>query len=358
MAKIKMGFDIGNNRMKIAVSRMGRLEFHDIRLPENMVENGGIVMPNTFADFLKNTRKSLKLPRGDAALVLPFEQVICRLVTMPWMTEEQLLLNLPYEFSDFIQGDTDKYFCDYAVCDALPTEVGEEEAFLEAAASGEAALEEEQPRELSQEITMMAAVAAKEQLYQYVRMFARAGIRLKVLLPQEMALISLVKGHLKRRGDENQDYCFVDLGHMSTKIMVVYRDRIQATRQIGIGGRNLDAAIADSLGVEEFLANSYKLKDYQNVLESPACQEIFNWIAVEILKVINFYQFTYPDSQLHGIYLAGGGANIKPLRQIIRDTLGIGLLPVEELLPQAGGEIPDCLSGIFAAGVSMAEKGE
>lgn len=357
MAKIKMGFDIGNNRMKIAVSRMGRLEFHDIRLPENMVENGGIVMPNTFADFLKNTRKSLKLPRGDAALVLPSEQVICRLVTMPWMTEEQLLLNLPYEFSDFIQDDTDRYFCDYAVCDALPTEE-EEEAFLEAAVSGEMPLEEEQPRELSQDITMMAAVAAKEQLYQYVRIFARAGIRLKVLLPQEMALISLVKGHLKRQGDQIQDYCFVDLGHLSTKIMVVYRDRIQATRQIAMGGRNLDAAIADSLGVEEFLANSYKLKNYQNVLESPACQEIFNRIAVEILKVINFYQFTYPDSQLHGIYLAGGGANIKPLRQIIRDTLGTELLSVEELVSQNGGEIPDCLSGIFAAGVSMAEKGE
>ncbi len=355
MAKIKMGFDIGSNRMKIAVNRAGRLEFHDIRLPENMIENGEIAMPNTFADFLKNTRKSLRLPKGDAALALSLDQAICRLVTMPRMTEEQLLLNLPYEFSDLIHGDADRYFCDYAVCTELFPEKEGTAQFPESSATGEDLLDEE--GEMQQDITMMAAVASKEQLYQYIRIFARAGIRLKVLLPQEMALISLMKGYFRRKGDENLDYCFVDLGHLSTTIMVTYRDRIQATRQIAIGGRNLDAVIADHLGVDEFLANSYKLKNYQNVLENPVCQDIYNRISVEILKVINFYQFTYPDSRLDGIYLVGGGANIKPLRHMIRDTLTTELLSVKDLLPQTADETPDWLSGIYAAGVSMAEKG-
>ncbi len=393
MSKIKMGFDIGNNRMKIAISRAGKLEFHDIRLPENMVENGGITMPNTFAEFLKSTRKTLKLPRGEAALVLPSDQVICRLVTMPWMTEEQLLLNLPYEFYDFIQGDTDKYFCDYAICDDLPLPEEEEARLLEAAASREDPLEDlfQDPRQgltqsvsqapaqslrqastqdlaqasaqdltqdPFQEVTMMAAAAAKEQLYQYIHMFSRAGIRLKILLPQEMALIALVKKHSKGLQHWPPDYCFIDLGHVSTKIIVVYHDRIQATRQIAMGGRNLDAAIADHLEIDTFLANSYKINNYQNILESPVCQEIFNRIAVEILKVINFYQFTYPDSRLDGVYLAGGGANVKPLRQIIRDTVGMELLPVDELLPKTEEDTFACLSGLFAAGVSMAEKGD
>ena len=34
---------------------------------------------------------------------------------MPLMTEEQLRLNLPYEFHDYIGGEMDKYVFDYAM---------------------------------------------------------------------------------------------------------------------------------------------------------------------------------------------------------------------------------------------------
>ena len=61
-------------------------------------------------------RERKRLREAPAALVLPPSQVICRLVTMPRMTTGQLEMNLPYEFSDFIQGVADQYHCDYAVC--------------------------------------------------------------------------------------------------------------------------------------------------------------------------------------------------------------------------------------------------
>ena len=263
--------------------------------------------------------------RGPAALALPPSQVICRLVTMPRMTTEQLLLNLPYEFSDFIQGVADQYHCDYAVC---------------ASAEGD---------DPSQGVPMMAAAAAKQTLAEYARIFAQAGLRLRTVLPQEMALIQLCQA----RGAGAEEFCFVDLGHQFTRITVVWRDRVQATRQIALGGRNLDLIAADELGVDAFLANTYKVNDYQGVQSASALTALCDRIAVEILKVINFYQFTYRSSSLEGIYLVGGGAAMPGLRASIKETVGLPLLSPERLLPGAGER---AAAGIFAAGAAMGGK--
>ena len=196
---------------------------------------------------------------------------------------------------------------------------------------------------------MMAAVAAKQTLAEYTRIFALAGLRLKTVLPQEMTLIQLCQA----RGAGADDFCFVDLGHQFTRITVVWRDRIQATRQIALGGRNLDTVVANELGVDPFLSNTYKASNFQNVLTLPALSEVCDRIAVEILKVINFYQFTYRSSSLSGIYLVGGGAALPLLRQSIESTVGLPLLDPADLLPEAGER---AAAGIFAAGAVMGGK--
>ncbi len=324
MAKIRLGFDIGSNSLKIAILRGDQFRVEEIRLPENLVDEGGVILPHAFTEYLRQLKKELSLPKGAAALALPPSQAICRLVTMPRMTTSQLMMNLPYEFSDFIQGEAEQYFCDYAVC--APTEEDDEKA-----------------------IPMMAAVAAKSRLASYVQMFAQAGIRLGTILPQEMALINIAKS----RSVGPEEYFFVDLGHQYTRITAIWRDRVHATRQIPIGGRSIDLALAQETGVDAFLAGSYKLSDYQGAHSDPALVDLCDRIAVEILKVLNFYQFTYRNSSLEGIYLIGGGAALPTLRQAIQNTVSLPLLDPAELLPGAGDA---AATGIFAAGVAMGGK--
>ena len=328
MGKLRMGFDIGSSSLKIAIAGRGAVQIEQVRLPENLIdENGAIVLPHAFAQFLKQTRKDLGLPGGSAALCLPAGQAICRLVSMPKMTTEQLMMNLPYEFSDFIQGEAEQYYCDYAVCQ--PAE-GEEED------SG---------------IPMMAAVASKQRLAEYVQVFQKAGIRLKTILPQEMSLIHLAQA----QGQGTGEYFFIDLGHQHTRVTAVWRDRVQATREIPLGGRNIDLAIAQETGTDAFLANTYKTTQFQNVQESPVVADICERVAVEIFKVINFYRFTNRSSNLEGVYLVGGGAALEPMRRAIAATLEAA--PVETALYHPGTLLPGteelAAEGVFAAGAMM-----
>jgi len=346
MEKTMLGFDIGSDRLKISVPTKEGMRLHEIRLPERMVEDGVVVMPNAFSDFLKQTRKELNLPRGKAALAIPSGQAICRLVTMPRMSEDQLLLNLPYEFSELIHGEPQRYYCDYAMCDSLPEEVsggGQEDR-----------------------MTMMAAIISKEQSYGYVRMFAQAGIKLSLLLPQEMCLVQLALAHHRKHPDAPKEYCFVDLGHTATRVAVISGDRVQAVRQIEVGGRMLNHIAAEELGVDAFLADSYKRSNYQGILEHQRCVELYNTIAVELLKVFNFYQYAFRNNNLEGIYLIGGGANIKPLRQVLTDTVAVPFYPVSDLFfggaedgimvgPEGEAAAP---SGVLAASVALMREAE
>ncbi len=336
MATARLGFDIGSNSMNIALLKGDEIRLENVRLPENLVDgDGNIVLPHVFTQLLRQLKKELKLPGAKAALVLPPSQAICRLISLPKMTEEQLLLNLPYECPDFIQGVADQYFFDYALCEPTEAEQAAEDA-------GE-----------STGVPMMAAAAAKRTLAEYAQMFARAGIRLTTILPQEMALVSLVQGLDKKENE--REFCFVDLGHTASRITVVWRDRVQATRQIAIGGRNLDLLAADEFGVDAFLANTYKQSNFQDILAAPSLRDLYDRIAVEILKVINFYQFTYRSSNLPGIYLVGGGAALPPLRQAIEDALGMPLLEPSELLSGGLKHVEGAATGIFAAGAARGE---
>ena len=69
MARTQLGFDIGSSSMKTIVLYGDTIRVEEVRLPENMVDEGGnIALPHAFVQFLKQMRKELSLPGGAASL--------------------------------------------------------------------------------------------------------------------------------------------------------------------------------------------------------------------------------------------------------------------------------------------------
>lgn len=332
MAKPKVAFDIGNSSLKVAVVKNDGIKIHEFRMPENMIEENEIKMPSAFSAFLKKIKKETGLPSGPAVIILPSDQCICRMVTTPKMTEEQLVLNLPYEFSDFINGDTEQFFCDYAMCELTEAEIDKQDEIMK----------------------MMGAVVSKKIVNDYSKIFSQGGFNVSVMIPREMALIRLVEVYKERNKDADNEYCFIDVGYNSTHISMIVGDRIQAERQIAIGCAELDKALANILNIDVFLTDNYKRINQDNILEKQECIEVYNEIAVEVLKVINFYHFTYRNSNLSGIYLIGGGANIYPLRAILQDTMGMPFYDVNELILGNNNDEKTCNIGVCAAAAALA----
>ena len=65
--------------------------------------------------------------------------------------------------------------------------------------------------------------------------------------------------------------------------MYIYRGSVYETaRTIEYGGATLDTLIADAAAVDPHVSAAYKQSNYNSVLDSQACKELYSRIAKEI----------------------------------------------------------------------------
>lgn len=330
MGKTFLTFDIGDSYIKIVKKEGDKLTLYVKQMPQDLVKDGVVAMSLMMTDFLKGLRKEFNLPKCDCGMVVPDELTVCRKLVLPAMTEEQLKVNLPFEFSDYISGKPQRYVYDYAMQEMILDEDGN-------------------PKEM----VLTGAVMSKEWVNKYVDIFKDAGFRLKVLIPLEIAITNVMKTAVANgKAQKDKEYCVVNLGHRSTQVYIFKGDKLDVLRNIYLGGTTIDAAIAEKENIDEFVARTYKHNNYNGVLDGDICSESFGRIAVEVMKVINFYRFSNRESELEDIYFFGGCSNIFELCDSITEANGLYRRQMTDLLPSEVDKRTDMI-GLYALGVTM-----
>lgn len=330
MSKTTIGIDIGSCELKLALCGGGAVQrLVSEPLPDQLVRDGRVVSPEAMAAFLKETVKKHRLSARRCALVLPASQAFARRTLLPAMTLEQLQLNLPYEFRDYITEEKDKYFYDYAVLRMERDEAGK-------------------PAQME----LMAAAALKTVIHSYRDICRWAGLKLVTALPTELAYVNLLHRCQEANPQEEREYCIIDLGHSATRVYIFTGLRFEVSRVIEFGGIQLDNAIADAFHVDVHIARARKVANREGELELQACQDQYRAMAVDLMRGINFYRYSNPGSQLDTAWLCGGGSRIVPLVEQLSETLSMELHPISDLLALfgAGAEQADlCPAAIGAA---------
>ena len=166
----------------------------------------------------------------------------------------------------------------------------------------------------------------------YRAMFRRAGFKLKVLTPLETAYGALLTEYTRRTGAPEIGRCVVDLGHRGTLMHFLQGGECVGVREIDLGLAELDQRIAEEMGVEIHAVRGYKQSNFNGVLDTEYAKEFYSRLAVEIMKAVNFYHYNNRDRELEELYLCGGGAAIRPLRETIAATVKLKVKGGEELL--------------------------
>lgn len=164
MGKKYLGIDIEDRFLKLVVMKDGKVLKTCLEvMPDNIVMGGRIAAFHALSDYLSDTVRRNKIRVKDVAFALPSETYYIRRVKLPKMTAAQLQINLPYEFHDYLQDDTDQYVFDYSVLSV-----------------------DEKSMEL------LIAALSKRQVEQYKEMCKRAGLRLCKLVPDVLAIQEIV----------------------------------------------------------------------------------------------------------------------------------------------------------------------
>lgn len=286
MKKI-IGIDIGSSAVKLALVSGGKMKCtHFAPVESGLIRGGRAESPEELGQALRNILRDAKLRGRHTALVLPPDAAFVRRLTMPYMTEAQLKLNLPYELQDYIQNTKEQYFYDYAVLGVIPNEDGT-------------------PAELD----LLAAATPRQVIEQYRAAFKAAGLKLTLAIPQTLTYRNIIRAYRQTHPQSPEEYCIADLGHSAIRVHMYRGDCYETSRVIEFGG------------------------DLLTDTDETARREVFSRIALEIMRAVNFYGFNSPESNLQDIYFCGGLSQAEGLMDELKESLSLNCHSIEELLP-------------------------
>lgn len=309
MPRSYIGVDIGRHNLRLAYREHG-LRFETHRLPENIVAEEGIRSPQVMADFLRSVRGELGIGARRCALVLSDELAIFQHVTMPPMSVEELTLNLPYEFRDYISDDPEAYSYDYAVDRIVKDDAGKPTS-----------------------TELYTAAARKDLMDSLVNIFKRAGMGLQLVIPSPLAYMNLLASDkLKQPVGAVGNIVVADVRFDRINISLYEGGRFLTTRVVYAGCEDIDQAIVDLTGVDSHIAQSYRQSNFENVLETLEVEAVYDRLIFELSKVINFYSFSNPDREISAVYLAGEGAELVQLVERVAQSIDYPVWLVNSLM--------------------------
>lgn len=327
MGKTYTGVDIGDSSIKLAVCDGDTVTKVVIEaLPDGLVVDGRVVSHDAMADFIKSVVRNTGGVPKDVAFVVPAVDSLFRRLLLPAMTEKELRLNLPYEFRDYISQGKDRYIYDYSMLGM-----------------------ENDPDGQPESMHLLAVAALKQSIADYTEMFHRAGLKLKVALPEQAAYQNLVGGNARALAN----CCVIDFSHHVTKLHFFLDGAYDVARTIEIGGIDIDRAIAQAFDVDEHVANQYKRSDYEESQRCAPASAVYQSIAVEIGRALNFYGFNNPNTTIEVAYCCGGGSLLKPLVEEVAAHADIRVASIADMLPPSRVPVEEAVRCPVAIGATM-----
>jgi Tfp pilus assembly PilM family ATPase len=422
-----LGIDIGSYRMVMAESDNGRIKkTATATLPDNMVRDGRIIAYSAMADFIKETIRRRKLKYRDVVLSISAENYYIRQVDLPLMTTALLDVNLPFEFHDYISGDPERYIYDYAVLSMD-----------------------------DRSMKLMAAALSKDLVNNYRVMMRRAGLRLVKIVPDVLALSSILyhperivdttksrselaamrrevdervrkeresaeraakkrelaekkserarlkeeraleksgfildeddiaaaanwgdaadsagSDTLRDNGDsansgmannntsngnavnsdnvnsnasnggishddtpEGKDYAILDVGYGNAALHFFSKGTFEITRTMDEGERKIAQYIADEYNMDIHIAMLQIENNQDNILNEQGVLDLFDALATEIMRVMNFYSYNNPKNTIDRIYYFGGGTAMPQLLKAVEQATELPMHPLTDLIP-------------------------
>lgn len=397
MGKKYLGIDIEDRFLKLVVMKDGKVLKTCLEvMPDNIVMGGRIAAFHALSDYLRDTVRRNKIRVKDVAFALPSETYYIRRVKLPKMTAAQLQINLPYEFHDYLQDDTDQYVFDYSVLSV-----------------------DEKSMEL------LIAALSKRQVEQYKEMCKRAGLRLCKLVPDVLAIQEIVlpsenpaayrkrlaaqeksrseeekrenrsearekKQHLrdrKRNGlsveelsaraaeearangmqpadavsatpgnaaasangmaplnaapsgsiaateEKRKDYAVLSLEYSRDRLHFFSNGAYEITRNLGITEKQICEVIAQNEGVDIHIAQLMLDRNQNHVLEQEQVSDLLQSVATEVMRVMNFYNYNNPRNTIDAIYYYGREVDSAFLERI-QSMTELPIRPLTDLLEE------------------------
>ncbi len=307
-SKSVLGVDLGTAGIKIAelsrsgdkfdLKNYGILDFLATSIPgsaqEPLTRKGDAA--TKFGDELliaglRNLISRVKPSSHDVVASISSFLTFATVIELPYLSEKDLGKAIPFEARKYIPVPLSEVILDWSIINVRESSLPNVEVFL--------------------------AAVPKEEAERYRTIFLSAGLNLKAL---ELENIALVRALI---ASDPSPLVIINLGGRSTSIVIVDKGFERVSRNYELGGFEVTKAVSASLGIgferAEELKKTQGLKGDSSFVE--AATPLIDMIVFEAKKTIANYEES-KKSKIAKVILTGGQANMPGLKEYFGSKLG------------------------------------
>lgn len=297
------GLDIGSTALRLVqlkktADNPALVTYGSVVLPPDLVNSDSNINQDTLAAAIKKLVKDLGVSTNNVVVGLPAASLFSSVITTPKLVGAELAKGIRLQADQYIPMSLDQAKLDWAVVGAGKTDT-EQEVLLVAASN---------------------VVAEK-----YSSIIEKAGLELVVLEANATAETrSLVR-------ENNLAVMVLDMGDLSSDLVIVKNGNPFLIRSIAVGGRTLIKAVAQNLNLDETQAQqfTYRFGLTSTKLEGEVLKALkpsMDNLVAEVDKSRKFFLSRYPDVKLEKVVITGGTTQLPELPTYLANATG---LPVE-----------------------------
>jgi type IV pilus assembly protein PilM len=209
---------------------------------------------------------------------------------------------------------------------------------------------------------ILLAAVKKEFISQRMKAIEEAGLRLKIIDVDSVALVNAFNFNFPQDQTESDHraIALLNIGATVSNLTIVEDGVPRLSRDIYIAGNSCTQKLADYLGIEFKVAENFKINELKNNSENSAkvIEAIITSLANEERISFDYFE-SQGASSVSKIYLSGGGSRLFGLKDILMGLLGVDVDywdPLEKLtVPEALREKKsELISSQLAVAVGLA----
>jgi type IV pilus assembly protein PilM len=303
-SKELIGLDIGSSSIKLAhVKASGNVysvrKFGVIALPPDAIVDGAIMDHASVIEGVKTALRELKVKEKEVATSLSGHSVIIKKVVLPTTTPEELEESIQWEVEQYIPFDIKDVKIDFQVIGPLKEDPSKMDVLL---------------------------VAVKTDLVNdYISVVKDAG-----LSPAIVDIDSIAAGNafeFCHPVSDEQVPMVINVGSSFMNVNILHTGVPLFTRDVPMGGGMYTSEIQKQLAVSFETAEALKVGTKDAGDRAGKLTEVMKTVsgilATEAQRSYNFFSATYPDRLVTKVYLTGGAAKSRFLKEMMGEKVGV-----------------------------------
>lgn len=164
----------------------------------------------------------------------------------------------------------------------------------------------------------------------YLKMTNRAGLEVVGVNVEPLALVQCFTGLFDWGEDTDKAVLYVDLGSVSTQVVIAHGDKVVFARNLSRGADQVDQEIAKGMDVSVEEAHQKRLYVQQENVEESQREDVYKWIGKWIEAIsqniehcLRYYEATFRKVGVDRIIFTGGQAKDKKLCQTLAQRMNL-----------------------------------